>query len=141
MQDCRPTLTGSRSSASLPYASHRLLCLTTGGAPLGAEVSVIRSAELITRVLTEGRCGQGWWVRHSTPSRHFSSLGLRKKQPGEKPIRGGENPSREPVVLSLGRTLVNKGLPWWRGVKNPPAGAGDVGWISGLRRSLMPQSG
>ena len=46
-------MTGSRSSTSLPYASHQLLCLTAGGAPLGAEVSVIRPAKLTTCVLTE----------------------------------------------------------------------------------------
>lgn len=52
-------MTGSRNSTSLPDASHRLLCLTAGGAPLGAEVSVIRPAELTARVLTED-C---WWAR------------------------------------------------------------------------------
>ena len=26
----------------------------------------------------------------------------------------------------------SRGLPWWPVVKNPPANAGDVGWIPGL---------
>ena len=32
------------------------------------------------------------------------------------------------------------GLPWWSRGKNPPANAGDRGWIPGGARSHMPQS-
>ena len=35
---------------------------------------------------------------------------------------------------------INEGLPWWFRVKNPPARAGDVDGMSGLRRPLMPHS-
>ena len=80
-----------------------------------------------------------------------SSILARRIPHGQRSLAGysawGRKESDMTELLSTAQHIVKKsnlkqtsGLPRGSVVKNPPASTGDVGSISGLRRSHMPQN-